>query len=1436
MANTPAPDGGCDPKANLLNLLKFNQNTQTSPHPTFTSQNPSSNAEDVQVRQGRQISADDLVASFMRKPSSVAVQSPRTVSLSQSQRPVPSSSTDNPQDLLLKLLNQSQGKSPRSLSRQNDSYTDSIEAASSEATVDDVSRHPLQAPSENTSSKPSEHEGKESPMRVFGISDDTQSKHFQSPQPHSKSSMFTAVNPFEQLAASSPRIRTPIAENRSRPNTPKVDILKHGREDSTGSRGGDQPQNFESSRPAIKTRKLSSTGDSKVPKVASRPEAPVETVSEALGEVGEQVNKQVEEALAQADLNGHSKSANNISEQTAYEMEQAIHDTAVEMKHEIEENPKALEEVMPKPMVDAIKDVVDEVARADIADSWESADAEDSPAKGDEFIVRVFSIPLRPFVSITINKLVDPPVPIRSSAVMDIARLKKEFDQIDRTLVAATPNLISYALPKSGGFRLIRQDDGKYRQVYNKSKERIFNVAVCSAPDNTPEHAHVETFIGTGIQGSVFWVPIYKAEKDFVEDLEEKGLIFPPPTNSGDQTSGGQLKTRVKPSSRHPAYFALGRGKSIHIVWPRSAGHSRYTEQESRIVNSEKYLKEHRLVVNTGKAGKDFAFSACDSVIATLDKTGKLRFWDIRDLTEPRLEEETDIHEAVEINDAIYELQTTIPGEKSWPTSVMFLDKEIPMMRGTASRYLIVGMKQNHTLQLWDIGLGKAVQEINFPHDKESDAICSITYHPKTGIIAVGHPTRNSIYFVHLSAPRYNLPAMAAAKYIQRVADGDSRLPRPESTAIMSGVREISFAPKGDLRSLEILSQPAGTSIYDGEDSPLFELYVMHSKGVTCLSIRKEDLGWDKDGKVLHSVDAASIDGIDVGPIRAPPPTPSELSVKEEYIPQSSLARPSVKLAGKKDSTSSRAQSQTPESSMIASTLARVESKQDAARAILSNSEKTEKSEKKKKRAGAADTASQISNALSRKTPGAPATNPPLVTPASYAHAAQRAASPAPPPTSSAVEDIRPLKADPMEVPTWASRLFAQAPSPKATDGSIAGVEKLLKEMEKRLSSDIVAAFQSKLDGLYKKIDEDRRVQEAAGSAKQEAILRLVSSTLTENVEKTLSKIVQTNLSEVIVPSLNQAIITSVEHKITETLGKSIQNTIPREIKAALPQSVGKALQEADVLRLVSELVSGRVAQQVENQMTMTLHNTITPNFTNHAVKAAQQIAGEVERRVGEQLRQTEIQHRNDNAKIDQLTNLVHGLTSTVQTMAQAQANFQAEILKLQTQLTKNREESTKSAAAPAPRAASPPPVKSVEDEELETITRHISEGNYEDGTIMVNTSGLLRLLWVDLTDCMQWLQSPRQAELFDNLFVRCNPAYIAQLNPLVALSVSAAVTASLTSHIEERLAWLEASLNNVDPTVSPPGLFNPKNIVSIQILSRWLTLWTASRCRRSGT
>jgi hypothetical protein len=723
--------------------------------------------------------------------------------------------------------------------------------------------------------------------------------------PKNTQGLFTYVNPFDQLAASSPRNRTPKSATPGPSGSPAIQILKHPRHESADNKRKSDERSSVAS-PAHTKRKLEPVSHASPSPPIPLPDGrtPVEaligigapdhkeTVQDALHEVGNQVDREVQDAIARAE-NDESQATiekdlqDMLEAKTEEEFENAAQAAAIAIKKELEkeENIGALDS-LPTPIAEAVKDIVDDTAHGHIADSWESADAEDSPIKDEEdSIVKVYNFPMRPWTSITIKETEETRPLFRDEAVMDIARLKKEFDQIDRTLVTASNNFIVYGMSKNGGVRIIRQDDGKDARLFTETHDRIFSVVTSSSSADLKE-----SIIGTGISGTVYWALIKDGEGDHIEESnpEMYGFALPPIQAQDSESPGGVLKTRARKSSNHPDFFAVGRGKFIHVIWPSVILKQSFLKHgKDRMVDVEKYLSKHSLKVNTGKAGKDFTFSEDDSTIVSLDKAGRVKFWDVRSLTKTDIMGNPSHAHNIEIKEPLITFTTTPATEKSWPTSVLLVDKLRPYQRGGALRYLIVGMKQNHSLQLWDLALGKPVQEIHLPHSKESDAVCSVLYHASTGMIIVGHPTRNSIYFLHLSAPKYNLSKnITQAEYIEKLVTSDPSAPKPESTAVISGMREYSFANKGVLRSLDILQTPNSASA--GGDIPtLFELYAMHSKGVTCLNIKQADLGWTSDNKVINAVVADKAGVISIDTLKEIPVAPAPEVV--ETAAQSSI-------------------------------------------------------------------------------------------------------------------------------------------------------------------------------------------------------------------------------------------------------------------------------------------------------------------------------------------------------------------------------------------------------------------------------------------------------------------------------------------------------------------------------------------------------------------
>ncbi|CAG8341169.1 unnamed protein product [Penicillium nalgiovense] len=1346
----PQPQHTGPGSVDLLNLLRFSQRPSASPQP----QAPAAASEHLQsppaqgapASHGRNISASDLVATLFGQqapaaPAAAPAAPPPTFQSGQPEGP-----NENTQDMLLRLLNRSQ---PDPAVAESPALTPTQQAPYMQAAVD-------------------EHQN-QTAKNVFMEVVDESPKAPTNPEtvvsPNSKDSMFTYVNPFDQLAAISPVNKSP--QSTSGIQSPAVEVMQK------------QKNNVSAKLEPSQTPELAAPKERTQSPILSEDQR--EAVHEVVGRLVDEIGRSLSGDEPQAEAATEAKAAVSTAQEEPSEA--VISSTASHLREAAAESKKAagltqVDELAKKtePATAPVVPKATENTEA-LADSWESA--EDSAEKEEERVVSVHNFPMRPFISIAVKATSGKLTTFRDDDVMDIARLKKEFDQLDRSLTAATSEYIVYALAKTGGIRIIRQDDGSDRQVFRSTRDRVFNVALCTAPTAAGD-SEVQAILGIGVSGSVYWALISRSGKDFfdMDALESESLIFPPFPASDENTSGGQLKTRAKRSTRHTNLFAIGRGKNIYVVSPKAAMSPAYgVSGTQRTVNTEKFFKERALKISTGKAGKDFAFSDDDSVIASLDKTGRLRFWDINDMLNDASFVEGPA--PAEIRVPLATFVTGSPTEKSWPTSVLFLDKLRAYSRSMALRYVLVGLKQNHTLQLWDIGLGKAVQELKFPHENESDAICSVAYHPSSGVIVVGHPTRNSIYFAHLSAPRYNLPQMSQAAYIRDLNDKDNTLPKPESTACLSGIREISLGSKGQLRSLELLPiTKSATDKRGTEECPLFELYIMHSRGVTCLNIKKEDLGWTADNKVIRPIDALEHGLIEISDLQTFPTYVTDdpsvngdtASIQSRVGPKDPVKKPEIG-----ELVSGVAPSRNASPTKLAKK--KEESSEPAAAPVV-----VEKSEKKKKKKAAA-----AAEAAKAKEPSVTIGVEPLPVP------------------SAAVKEFETLASS-------TTAMGATQAAEQAMPGfgfSNEAFSKHIQTLQGSVSSEFNKSLGHEFENLHRRFDDERRSWDAASSAKQDQVLRLVSSTLSDNVEKNLARIVSASIQTDVIPVISDATSAAVNKQLNGAVSQQLGGAFNEELRQVLPKAVINAMQQPPVVKAVSDSVAQKLAPRIETEVTRIMQSSIGPMLESLA-RTTKKVESDMERHFKAQINHYEAQRQSDTAKIEEMSAALRGLSKTVSLLAANQGHQIRQSQSPQHEiphreiLNVNKRSSTRQPSenqmrmsqplsqpglqpqaipvqAPAPIPVASPMARSPEEVEMGDIVQLINTGHYEQGTI-------------------KWLQSNQQADLFDNFFVHISPTYLSRLSAIVMLSVAVAVTTTMQTNIGQRLHWLEVVLQNVNP------------------------------------
>ncbi|KAK6534317.1 hypothetical protein TWF281_005643 [Arthrobotrys megalospora] len=938
----------------------------------------------------------------------------------------------------------------------------------------------------------------------------------------------------------------------------------------------------------------------------------------------------------------------------------------------------------------------------------------------------IYKFPMKPFSQITFNAL--PTVTVPGGRFSDIAKMTRNVDQMDRNLISASPSYIVYATGKSkGGVRIIRQEDGQDVVLMKDSTERTVNVAL----------GKENQVLAVGVNGTVLWSELDGLDGPMEESVMENRSFLFPPSALQDQ-NGGLTKSRTHLTQSHPKVFAIGRGRFISLIHADAA--RQYAEEVGGIVkiNDSAYHANHSRTIDTQKVSKEFCFSEDDSTVVTIDKAGKIKFWDVSRLVEFELGEDEagyPTETARILTEPVLTRSAVGPGEMYKATSVIFVDKQQPYERRQALRYLIVGLQQNHVIQLWDIAIGRAVQELRFPTSSSgSDGLCSLSYHPKSGVIVVGNPNRNTISFIHLSTPKYNLQPFSQAGFIKAVSEQSPNLPKLDATAIMSSIVEYSLGDRGQLISLEVLDSASSPQL-PGDDGkpPIFELYISHTKGLTCLSLSKEDIGFDSNLRVMKGLDALTTGACTLTALLPPAITsPTESSKVEE--PKAAIA-PIISEPPKPQVSNPPPQKpkavEVPEEPVV------------------------EKSEEKP----------PVVNGQGRKAAsmsGLGRGKKPRRDVGTVSFAGPALENDEPPPTP------QPKKNKGKDREEKKVALSTVSISPEL-------LEREVKKIEDAVNTSFTQALSKEIGGLYRKFDDDRRVQQAASDAKQEAVLRVVSNTLTSGLETTVEKILVAHLGRLAV---------DIKSALVENIPAALSDTIVRHMEATVPKTVEKTL--------ASKAVLGNVAETILAPLRLDIDQTIRDNFqqslqTFDAIgdNISKIFTTQLAKQSSQALKEARRVHEEDQQKIAQLTSTVAEMAKTISTLETTTARM----IEMQQQLLANQEKLAAAAAAATAATSAPvnpsiPPTPMTAKSEVELmgdeIEQMIRRGDFE-------------------TAMLTWLQSKElQDYYFENIVVKYNPYDIVpKVSQVVVLTIAASVTGNMETYTDERLAWLEACLSD---------------------------------------
>lgn len=510
--SVPLPSTGqTDPSrtASLLGLLKFTQapsavapdTTVPIPRETILSPPPLAQSSTNYVPPtpaSRPTNAQDLVASLLARsgqvgasaPVSSAEQLPYNISNAASETTTgtrsPSSAPVNPQDLVLQLLNRPkppQGDHAPNSGAENAEHEQSINAeAASSPMITTRAEEPLHRPQPQANRTPSPAAENSNMVSSPGAGGSPQAITSQvapvSPAPSAPISgqnktLFTYVNPFEQLHALHPKTRTP------KQNSPGPNGVQKRSMIPTPVNPVEIPLPFS---PKVEPTGVEVEDTDVLHQMDMRLKAKMEKKEEEKTQIASDQSLQHEREQA-----SHSETSEqrDIVEHNSHQYASGndmSREASIKEGHETQESPK------------------DPTTSSDVIDRDEDEDTDYVEPQGP---IKVFNFPMKPFSAITINA--DIPSSMRPrfpfGKMSDIARMPRQFDQLDRNLIAASPSYIVYAISKSngrGGIRVLRQEDGKDRVLNKDTMDRTFNVVI----------GRGERVLGTAVSGAVLWADI----------------------------------------------------------------------------------------------------------------------------------------------------------------------------------------------------------------------------------------------------------------------------------------------------------------------------------------------------------------------------------------------------------------------------------------------------------------------------------------------------------------------------------------------------------------------------------------------------------------------------------------------------------------------------------------------------------------------------------------------------------------------------------------------------------------------------------------------------------------------------------------------------------------------------------------------------------------
>ncbi|CAG8510616.1 17717_t:CDS:2, partial [Racocetra fulgida] len=134
-------------------------------------------------------------------------------------------------------------------------------------------------------------------------------------------------------------------------------------------------------------------------------------------------------------------------------------------------------------------------------------------------------------------------------------------------------------------------------------------------------------------------------------------------------------------------------------------------------------------------------------------------------------------------------------------------------------------------------------------------------------------------------------------------------------------------------------------------------------------------------------------------------------------------------------------------------------------------------------------------------------------------------------------------------------------------------------------------------DVSVQKIEDERIAHQAAETSRQEAILKIVSQTLSTNTAKLLESTIRNEIQTSVLPTLNKMVTNAVDKHAHKGMVDAVNKNIPTAIEKSVADNVQRVLAKTTVIESIAKGVSKAIRPVIEETFRENFTTVLIPSY-----------------------------------------------------------------------------------------------------------------------------------------------------------------------------------------------------------------------------------------------